>query len=93
MAVEGCFALAPDLNHADVTLCPPDQLARRAVEPDAALVEHDQAIADRFHVLDDMGRQDHEPAAGVAREQVPKANALLRVQPTVGSSTISSSGH
>lgn len=57
-----------------------DQGFRSAGEQDPALVHNDQLAADRLHILNDMGGQQHQPVLGCLGKEVAEVDALLRVQ-------------
>ena len=57
-----------------------DQLLRRTGEQKASMVHHNQLAAYRLHVLNDMRTEQHQAVLGLLGEEVPKVNALLRVQ-------------
>ena len=47
-------------------------------------MEHQQAGANRLHVLNDVGGQEHQPALRRPGEEVAEVDALLRIQPHRG---------
>ncbi len=48
------------------------------------MVDDDDLVAHRLHILDDVGGEQHQPVLGGAGEQVAEVDALLRVQPHGG---------
>ena len=58
-----------------------DQLLRRAGEQDGPVVDDNDLVTHRLHILDDVGGEKHQMFLGGAGEQVAEVDALLRVQP------------
>ena len=61
-----------------------DELGDRTVEPDAAGVEHDDAVTQRGDVLGLVGGQEHGPGPRQAGEDAAQGGPLLRVEPGGG---------
>ena len=70
--------LLPEKPH--VAGGPLDQLLRCTGKQNLSVVDHNQLIAHRLHVLNDVGGQQDQPLPGGLGEQVAKVDALLRVQ-------------
>ena len=56
-------------------------LGGRGVGDQPAAPDHGEAGAQDGHVLDDVGRQEHDPVGGQLREQAVKPQAFLGVEP------------
>ena len=70
-----------------------DELLRRALGGDLALVHDDEPVAELFRLVHVVRRQDQRHAALLEPEEaVPDRVARLRVEPVVGSSSSSTSG-